>query len=368
MKRWLLFYLLIHFIPVVKSQAQGGGTFYIPPEQTYSSGSIAAYVQSNFTTDRDKLSAIYSWVTANISYDKDSMYNINWGKEKDEQVVATLRRRKGVCENYATVFTDIAIKSGVPSFVISGYTRKAGYMKKTGHSWSTVLLDNEWLLCDPTWDAGNNGSNNYFLVSPGQFIESHIPFDPLWQLLPHPVSQKEFNSGSWYTKKEAMPLNVADSVMAFLQLDSVQQLQASLLRIKKAGFENDMVKVWHSYVDMKIAIVYGDKDMQLYNETVADLNRATKIFNEFVQYRNNRFMPVRPDAEMNDLLAPAAGILTMANKKLDDIGRVVENFQYDTGNLKSRLSNLKIKVKEQQDFLKKYLESSVADRGRLFYK
>jgi hypothetical protein len=358
--------LLIVLVAIVAKGQQGG--YYIPSSQTYSTTSIANFVQSNFKTNREKLSAIYAWVTANIRYDKDSMYNINWGTEPNEKVSATLRRRKGVCENFAAIFTDICLKSNIPSFAITGYTRQSGSVKRIGHSWSAVYLDKEWLLCDPTWDAGSGNGNNYFLVSPDQFIESHMPFDPLWQLLPFPITQQEFSSGHLYAKRETPAWNIGDSVLSFLQLDSLQQLEASLLRMKKAGVDNDMVKIWRSYLDMKIAIVYGDKDMNLYNEAVADLNRATKIFNAFVQYRNNRFLPVKSDAEMNGLLTPIAGILTLANKKLENIGREVENFQYDTGALKIRLAGLRERVKEQQKFLNNYLESGVADRGKLFYK
>ncbi len=360
-----LFFLLIVVASVAKGQ-QGG--YYIPSSQTYSTTSIANFVQSNFKTDREKLCAIYAWVTGNIRYDIDSMYNINWGKELNEKVSATLRRRKGVCENFAAIFTDICLKSDIPSFAITGYTRQSGAVKKIGHSWSAVYLDKEWLLCDPTWDAGPGNNTNYFLVSPVQFIETHMPFDPLWQLLPNPLSQQEFNKGHFFVKKDIAIWNVADSVLVFMQLDSLQQLEASSLRITQAGLDNDLVKVWRKYVDMKIAIVCGDRDMNLYNEAVADFNNATKIFNQFVTYRNNRFTPLKSDTEMYDLLSPIASIITLANKKLTNIGRQVENFQYDTGAIKKRLYALNERAKEQQVFLKRYLESSVADRGKLFYK
>ena len=360
-----LFFLLIVVASVAKGQ-QGG--YYIPSSQTYSTTSIANFVQSNFKTDREKLSAIYAWVTGNIRYDIDSMYNINWGKELNEKVSATLRRRKGVCENFAAIFTDICLKSDIPSFAITGYTRQSGAVKRIGHSWSAVYLDKEWLLCDPTWDAGPGNNTNYFLVSPVQFIETHMPFDPLWQLLPNPLSQQEFNKGHFFVKKDIEIWNVADSVLVFMQLDSLQQLEASSLRITQAGLDNDLVKVWRSYVDMKIAIVCGDRDMNLYNEAVADLNRASNIFNAFVQYRNKQFMPTKSDTEIAGLLNPIYGIVIMANKKLNNIGRQVENFQYDTENLRNRLDALNKRVREQQLFMKHYLESSVADRGKLFYK
>lgn len=341
---------------------------YIPVKETYSTTSIAAYLQVNFKTDREKLQAAYLWVIANITYDKDSMYNINWGPDPQTKITASLRRRKGVCENFAAVFTDISLKCGIPSFLVTGYTVEAGSVKKTGHAWSAVYLDKEWLLCDPTWDAGRSKNANYFLISPSEFIESHIPFDPLWQLLPYPLLPREFNRQNFYTKKERAPLNVTDSVNAFLQLDSLHQLEASLLRMRQAGVKNDMVKIWQAYVNMKIAIVYEDKDMNLYNSAVADLNRATTIFNNFVEYRNNRFIPAKPDAEISTLLDPIVLILLSANKKLDKIGQSVENFQYNTEGVKNKIDALHLRVQEQQHFLKQYIQSSVADRGKLFYK
>jgi hypothetical protein len=187
-------------------------------------------------------------------------------------------------------------------------------------------------------------------------------------LVPYPLSQKEFDRGNFYTKKEEAPWNVADSVAAFLQLDSLHQLESASLRIKQAGLENDMVKLWRSYIDMKIAIVYGDKDMNLYNDAVADLNKANTIFNNFVQYRNNRFIPARPDAEISTMLDPIPGIIFSAREKIGRMGQSVENFQYDTGELKNRLDALAKKVQEQKKFLKQYCESSIADRGKLFYK
>jgi hypothetical protein len=140
------------------------------------------------------------------------------------------------------------------------------------------------------------------------------------------------------------------------------------MRMRQAGIENDMVKIWRSYIEMKIAIVYGDNDMNLYNSAVADLNRASTIFNDFVLYRNNRFMPAKSDAEIKALLDPIAGIIAAATKKLDNIGRSVENFQYDTTELKNRLTALATRVQDQQKFLMRYVESSIADRGKLFYK
>ncbi|MCW3090915.1 MAG: hypothetical protein JWP81_1984 [Ferruginibacter sp.] len=373
MKQWVFFCVLICCCQMLDGQNSndfagfGHRGVYIPASKTFSSDSIAGYMQSNFKSDPEKLRAIYNWVTTNIRYDTDSMYAINWSLDHKDKVAATLRRKKGVCENYAAVFTDIAVKSGFPSFVVSGYTREAGSVNRSGHSWSAVQLQGDWYLCDPTWDAGY-GDTRYFLVDPNQFIASHMPFDPLWQLLEHPITEREFQSGSFHSKKNDGVFNFADSIQAFFKLDSLQQLEASTNRIKRAGVENERQKNWLAYNQMKIAGMYGENDMNLYNSSVEDLNKANAVYNNFIKYRNNQFLPARPDPEINEMLGPVSGLLLAALKKIDQIGKGVENFQYDTGTLQQQIKVLKDRVQVQQDFVKQYLESSVGERAHLFYK
>ena len=342
-----------------KAQSFSG---YIPTQATNSTKSIADYVIANYKTDAEKLSVVYHWVTNNIRYDKDSMYNINWATDLGTKAAATLRRRKGVCENYASIFTDIILKCGIPSYVVSGYTNQAGFGKNTGHSWSAVFLNNKWLLCDPTWDVGFGNSNNYFLINPEAFIDSHTPFDPLWQLLPQPYTGKKFKADN------NLHPDVNEEVQSFLQLDSLQQLEASSQRMLKLNKQTEQQQNWRSYVKMQIAIVHGEEDMNLYNAAVADLNNANKIFNNFVQYRNNQFTPNKSEAQINALLEPIYGLLTFAKTNLNKIGKVVQNDQYNTELILQKIASLTQRVKEQKDFLKNYFANTLADRGKLFYK
>ncbi|MEO5891498.1 MAG: transglutaminase domain-containing protein [Ferruginibacter sp.] len=374
MKALLFICLYICCSSIVKGQGFSDLTWVdrralsIPTAKTYSADSIASYMQLNFKTDLEKTRAIYTWVTTNIRYDTDSMFPINWSLEQEEKISATLRRRRGVCENYAALFTGIVSKTGIPAFVVNGYTRNNGYVNRAGHSWCAVNVQQQWFLCDPTWDSDSRGNNRFFLIGPSEFIESHIPFDPLWQLLEYPLMEHEFGKGLFRSKKDRPLFNYVDSVKAFLQLDSLQQLEASNRRIKEAGIENERQKYWVAYNQMKIAGIYGEKDMHLYNSAVSDLNQANNIFNDFVQYRNNRFTPLKTDAEINNLLVPIPGLVSAALRKIEQMGKAVENFQYDTGAIKSRLLLLSGRVKEQQNFLNQYLATGPAERPKLFYK
>ncbi len=374
MKPLLVIWLLIFGSLVVKGQdgveyaAVDYKALQIPDAETKSSQSIAGYVQSNFKNDKEVIRAIYTWVTRNIQYDKDSMYPINWSMYREEKIAATLRRRKGVCENYAALFTDILLKCNIQSFVVSGNTRQSGSVNSAGHSWCAVNLQQQWYLCDPTWDKDARGNTRYFLVEPAQFIESHMPFDPLWQLLEYPLTTGEFKRAVFYSKKDKAPYHFADSANAFLQLDSLRQLEASTARIRQAGIENERVNNWVAFNQMKIAIIKGEDNMALYNAAVADLNKANTVFNNYVQFRNNQFMPAKTDAAMKSLLDPVDVLLSSANERLRRLDKSENNFQYDTGDLKSRLAMLAKKVSEEQIFIARYLSGSVAERGKLFYQ
>ncbi|HEX5026148.1 MAG TPA: hypothetical protein VFV68_12790, partial [Agriterribacter sp.] len=211
-------------------------------------------------------------------------------------------------------------------------------------------------------DAALKGHFQYYLVSPDVFIRSHMPFDPLWQLLEKPVN---YNGTAMKGKSI---FNYKDSVQAFLQLDSLGQYLAIDRRMKKAGANNHMITLWQSYNRMNIAIIAGEQDMQLFNTAVDQLNRATDLFNAFVQYRNNRFAPYKPDAEVKQMLVPIRALITDATQNLDKMGLTVENFQYDTQAIRKQLTALLKRSEEQTEFLQKYLATGPLEREQLFYQ
>lgn len=370
MKGLLFLCLLTCFVLPLKAQEEfsyvDNKARYIPAAEAISTTSIANYILSNYKTEGERLRAIYAWVTANIEYSTDSMYRINWGGDPEARITVALRRRKGVCENFAAIFNDIALRAGLRSQVVSGYVKQSGSVNRSGHSWCVVYFDNEWLFCDPTWDINFRERTNYFLIKPGQFVESHMPFDPLWQMLPYTLSNQEFVYGSGSSKK--IYFNYEDSVKDFMQLNELQQLEASARRIRQAGVFNELLKNRLAFIQMKIGIIYEDKDMNLYNSAVSDLNSASTVFNNFVNYRNDHFLPAKTDAAISALLDPIEGILSSAWIKLDKIGKSVENYQYDTGALKDRLNALATKVQRQKDFLQRYFAVEKTEREKLFYK
>ncbi len=371
MKYGLIAMLLLIYYPVLKAQSSDGvdvRALHFPAAVTYSTSELAKYIHEHFTGDKEKIRVAYRWVTANIKYDTDSMLPINWSKNHDEKIAATLRRRKGVCDNFASVFTDVLIKMNIPSYTVNGIVNRSASTDAGGHSWTAVLLKDQWYLCDPTWDASYNYQPNFFMIMPETFIESHWPFDPLWQLLPFPISFAEFKKHLAEPTKNKTYFNVVDSLKAFAMLDSLQQLEAANRRMQTAGLQQETLQTWLAYNQMNIAIIYGERDMQLYNAAVADLNKANEYFNNFIQFRNHFFKPAIPDADLALMLQPIAALINAAFKKTGSMGLGIENFQYNTEELRQRLIALNKKLADQNNFLNRYLAAGVAEREKMFYE
>ena len=338
----------------------------IPADKTFSTADIAQYVHQNFNSERNKLLAIYTWVASNIKYDTDSAGVINLGLDHEAKITAALRRRRGVCENYAAIFNDICLRSGLTSFIVDGYTKQNGVVDKSGHSWCAVFTDNTWLLCDPTWDEGTDNTK-YFLVEPSVMIETHMPFDPLWQFLNYPVSHSMFYSGNIYSDKKQPYINYPDSVSVYIKMDSLERLRSTAFRIEQSGLYNNLVKNRHNQTKMNIEIIREDKDVDLYNSAVAELNTATTIYNNFVEYRNKQFTPAITDNALRALLYGIDAKLSSANKKLDVIAKTEASFKFSTDAIRDKLNVLAMRVTVQKDFLKTYISTAAANRASLFY-
>jgi hypothetical protein len=338
----------------------------IPDNQTYTTADIANYIKNNFNTDSKKVRAIYAWVTNNIKYSKDSLHLAILSEENEQKINAALKRRKGVCENYATIFNDICKKSGLKSFVIKGYTKQNGFVDKSPHAWCTVLINNRWLLYDPTWDAGfgENGSfisqakNNYFEVSPVIFIESHIPFDPMFQLLEYPITYNEFYNGNTQINTRKPYFNYADSIAAYEKMNSLSQYTSAALRIEKNGTPGKMVTNRLNQLKMEIEIINQDRDTALYNAAVADYNDALSVFNSFLTYRNNQFTPAKTDYEIQSIFDDIERRIVASIIKIKEVNQSKATLTLNTSALEKKLNDLATNAKEQQLFLKNYLSTA----------
>ncbi len=338
----------------------------IPSSQTNTTTDIAAYINMHFETDAQKVRAAYTWVANNIKYDAAHLHRVILDEDRNERVTWALERKKGVCENFAAILTDICIKCGLRSYSIEGYTRYNGSVDKSGHAWSAVFVDNDWYLYDPTWDAGFQESGkfigqtgtNYFKVSPSEFIQSHMPFDPMFQFLDYPLTSQEFSKGFSKSISNKIYFNYRDSVDANEKFAPLERYEAAAERIEKNGIANQNVSTRLKQLRMEKEIIYQDTDADLYNSAVADYKEAMGNFKSFLIYRNNKFLPAKPVAETEAMLDGILKQVRDALNKLKEVNQSKATLTLNTGDVEKVLNDLGSHVKEQKVFLKNYLSTA----------
>jgi len=128
---------------------------------------ISSLNLSSDATDRQKIDAIYAYITDNIVYDYENL-------EDDEYKLkytayAALMHKTAVCEGYALLFYRMSKQLGVDARVITGY---GGEGRDERHGWNIVKIGNFYYYVDATWDA-ERFEYAYYLKG-SQDFEGHV--------------------------------------------------------------------------------------------------------------------------------------------------------------------------------------------------
>lgn len=318
---------------------------------------LAQQILEKNKTDEAKLYAAYTWVIQNIKYSTDSELVINAGLDPNAKINVAFKRRKGTCENYAAIFNDLCKKMEINSLTIYGYTQQNSRVDRTAHTWCAAFVDDQWYLYDPTWDIGYSNDLHFYKILPKQFIESHMPFDPLWQFLDHPLSHLQFagkaeNQPSFY-------FNVADSLNNYFSMDSLQRFQSSVKRMEAFGIYNSKIRTNYLYQKMNIEIILQRRQIDLYNEGVALLNEAVSGLNNFIIIRNNNFTTADSTSELHQMLKAVEDKINTSLEKITEAEKGEAQLKLGMEPFRERAEKLRQKLTDQQAFLASNLASKM---------
>jgi hypothetical protein len=338
--------------------------------------SIARYINAQFPTDAERVRAAYIWVASNIQYDVSNMYAFNFYEKPEEKVAKALATRKGICEAYATLFQDVCSKMAVKSFVVTGYTKQNGFADYIPHAWVAALVNGNWQLYDPTWGSGyiSNGkfvkriNEAYYAAKPQSLIKSHMPFDYMWQALYYPVNNQEFYEGKVAENKSKPYFSYPDSIKAYESMRHTQQLAAAARRIEAAGLKNSMIFDRLHHIKSELETERQNSGIDLYNGAVFDYNAGVSQLNDFINYRNEKFVPTKPDGEIQTMLSSATERFTSARTKLKSIEQPDSRNAPLIIQLMKNVDDAMTQRDEMQDWLTKYFAKSKMGRKSMFYK
>lgn len=345
----------------------------IPDSLTTSSENIAKYIISNCLTEKSKVRTIYIWITENIQYDIDNRYSF----EQDTAGIInkTLETRKGVCTNFAKLFNDIAIRSGVKSYVITGYTKDNGIVDYNPHAWCSAMIDSCWYIFDPTWGSGSFQNLNYikkrnddfYRMRPEKSIQSHMPFDPLWQFINYPITNIQFcNTKTNYKQGETF-FNYGDTLKIYVKQTNIERLIAIRNRIEKNSVNNILVYFINQQLKENIKNYYYNAVVEKYNLAMNTYKEGIYLLNRFLDYRNNHFTPYKEDSCIKLMLDSVENSFNLSKEYLGTITNPSQETQASMNYLLKSIESTLIKLNEQKYFVEKYINTDTGYREKLFY-
>lgn len=190
---------------------------------------LAEYLSAMAQTETETARAIYTWTANYLAYDHQA-------EQQDKRINNNLRdilkRRKGLCMDYALLFQALCRYAALTCVKIDGYAapRLAAQRQvpeKSDHAWNAVWADRQWQLVDVTWNEVRDETyhaygTSYFFTAPEVFILTHLPEQPMWQLLPCPVSIEDFTKPQTTLYQQVIQqdscLSYTDSIAAVLSL------------------------------------------------------------------------------------------------------------------------------------------------------
>ncbi len=195
--------------------------------KTSDAATLSKELTSGYTSDLEKVRAIFRWIAENISYKipsysrhppmrykkRSSDTDTSELKSADERVAENvLEDGESVCDGYTKLFKTLCIYAGLQAEVVVGFARGTKGARRFGsnHTWNVVMIDKKWELMDVTWASGyvsyrkdefvKEFDENYFMVKPEKFIEEHYPDNLQWTLMDDPPLMAEFKNSPYKQK------------------------------------------------------------------------------------------------------------------------------------------------------------------------
>ena len=120
--------------------------------------SYSDQICEGLTEDRQKVFAIYSYVTQRMAYDT---VQVNDNRAYQDDALLVMRRGIAVCEGFANAFTALCRAQKIPATVEYGLGLSSfkdmmesdlEHDEVPDHAWAAVFLDGKWYFVDPTFD------------------------------------------------------------------------------------------------------------------------------------------------------------------------------------------------------------------------
>ncbi len=301
--KWIRYVCLIFFLTTLLDKSEAQDIDYVsvvkhvsqtPSSVTDNTTQLSNYLTAPFNTEKEKLASIYFWVAKNIRYDDELAKSPRLYLEIREVVDEVMKSKSGVCQHYAELYAELSRLAGLQVFVVDGYTLEYGKIADVSHAWNIVKLSGNWYFIDATWanaviksTSKKTFPQTYFMVTPEESIETHMPFDPIWQILSFPINYDQFDSGKFDLTNG--DFSYKDSIALYLMQSSIDQQRESIRRMQNNGTFNKLIKREFELKQRNLNTSLSNQEILKYNKGIVYYNKGMTFFNHYIKLRNNEF-------------------------------------------------------------------------------
>ena len=343
----------------------------IPEASCASVETLASYIKNEFPSDSARIRAIYVWIGTHIKYDVPRLKaRMNDPYAQPQAVPDVLNSRAAVCQGYSELFAELCKALDIPAVVISGYTKLNGRVSSIGHAWVAAKTGGDWQLFDPTWGAGyvkNDKfefafNDRFYKVPPAALVADHMPFDPMYQFLPNPVSHKEFIEGSPVSNKPLF--NFRDSIEQYEKLTRTEQRAAELTRLEAAGVHSDLLMKRKRYLTNALQ---AKASANAFEEGGRLFKAGIALFNEYVAHKNRQFSGIGEEG-LRSLMDSIENSMKDARAALMEAEpKTPQQREAKNGNI-SNIDRFWTRLIKEKMFLTEYFGRDASGRKLLFAK
>jgi len=272
-------------------------TIQLYPTRVNSPEELSFFIARDFTTDEEKVRAIYSWLILNIVYEPSeydqfdySFKNYRERNSKDEKlrekiIARTLKKGIAVCEGYAMTFEKLCQLLEINNYLVRGDTKSSfndiGRAFKLNHMWNVIYIGESPYLFDATWGAGKHDGVKFtkdptyffYKTAPAQFIKSHYPDMPEDSFLSELLTQEEYLDRPIIIDKSLFMEDIISPKKGVISSDTYKKTIPFEIRIASPK------KITYSYGKKEKKVLYTEGDGVIkFNITKASGNKNLLVY------------------------------------------------------------------------------------------
>jgi hypothetical protein len=151
-------------------------------------------------------------------------------------------------------------------------------------------------------------------------------------------------------------------------MSDLDKARTSLIRMEKNGVKNKLIQEMVFFKKSEIDALQNNEAMERLNAINDDYNQAIILFNDFIYYRNNRFMPILPDEAIKAMIETPKQKIMDCQNRIYTIGKYNDSNVANVKSLKNAIIDILKQIEIHEKFVNDYLSKSKSGRKAMFNK